>query len=180
MSSRMDFQLDRTVEVLRSTPATLRALLGDVSDPWIRCDEGPDTWSPYDIVGHLIHGEKTDWIGRMRIILEEGELRTFTPFDRSAQFKDSQGKTLAGLLDTFEAMREENLRTLEGMNLTPEQMELTGTHPELGQVTLRQLLATWTVHDLGHIAQITRVMAKGYTDQVGPWGAYLSVLKDRS
>jgi uncharacterized protein YfbU (UPF0304 family) len=176
----MDFQLDRTVEILRSTPATLRALSGNVSDPWIRCDEGPDTWSPYDIVGHMIHGEKTDWIGRMRIILEEGESRTFTPFDRFAQFQESRGKTLIGLLDTFEALREENLRTLEGMNLQPEQMDLTGMHPELGRVTLRQLLATWTVHDLGHIAQIARVMAKGYTDQVGPWGAYLSVLKDRS
>ncbi len=180
MSSRMDFQLDRTVEILRSTPGTLRALLGDLSDPWMRCDEGPDTWTPYDIVGHLIHGERTDWIGRVQIILEHGELRTFTPFDRFAQFKDSKGKTLAELLDTFEALREENLRTLEAMNLTPEQMDLTGNHPELGRVTLRQLLATWTVHDLGHIAQIARVMAKGYTDQVGPWGAYLSVLKDRT
>jgi uncharacterized damage-inducible protein DinB len=180
MPSKMDFQLDRTVEVLRATPATLRALLANLSDPWIRCDEGPDTWSPFDIVGHLIHGERTDWIARVRMILEHGDLRTFTPFDRFAQFQDSRGKTLAELLDTFEALREENLRTLEDMRLTPEQMDLTGTHPELGQVTLRQLLATWTVHDLGHIAQIVRVMAKGYTDQVGPWGAYLPVLHDRT
>ncbi|MGD2215097.1 MAG: DinB family protein [Gemmatimonadales bacterium] len=179
MSTKMDFQLDRTVEILRAAPATLRALLADLSDPWIRCDEGPDTWSPYDIVGHLIHGERTDWIPRLRIILEHGDLRTFTPFDRFAQFQDSRGKTLAELLDTFEALREENLRTLEGMKLKPEQMDLSGTHPELGRVTLRQLLATWTVHDLGHIAQIARVMAKGYADQVGPWGAYLSVLSDR-
>jgi len=180
MSSKMDFQLDRTVEILRSTPATLRALLADVSDPWIRCDEGPDSWSPFDVVGHLIHGERTDWIARTRIILEEGESRTFTPFDRFAQFQDSRGKTLAELLDTFEALREENLGILEGMKLQPDQMELTGMHPELGRVTLRQLLATWMVHDLGHIAQVARVMAKGYSDQVGPWGAYLSVLKDRT
>lgn len=180
MSSKLDFQLDRTVEILRATPATLRALLAELSDPWIRCDEGPDTWSAFDIVGHLIHGERTDWIARVQIILEHGDLRTFTPFDRFAQFQDSQNKTLAELLDTFESLRDENLRTLEGMKLSPEQMELTGTHPELGRVTLRQLLATWAVHDLGHIAQIARVIAKGYADQVGPWGAYLSVLKDRT
>jgi uncharacterized damage-inducible protein DinB len=180
MSSKMDFQLDRTVQILRATPGTLRALLADLSDPWIRCDEGPDTWSPFDIVGHLIHGERADWIARIRMILEEGAWRTFTPFDRFAQFQESRGKTLAELLDTFEVLREQTLRTLEGMKLTPEQMDLTATHPELGRVTLRQLLATWTVHDLGHIAQIARVMAKGYTDQVGPWGAYLSVLKDRT
>ena len=180
MPSKMDFQLDRTIEILRATPATLRALLADLSDPWIRCDEGPNTWNPFDVLGHLIHGERTDWIPRLRIMLERGESRTFTPFDRFAQFQDSRGKTLAELLDTFEALRDENLRTLEAMNLQPEQMDLSGTHPELGRVTLRQLLATWAVHDLDHIAQIARVMAKGYTDQVGPWGAYLSVLRDRT
>ena len=180
MSSRMDFQLDRSVEILRSTPGTLRALLSDVSDPWIRCDEGPNTFSPFDIVGHLIHGDKTDWIPRLQTILEEGEWKVFTPFDRLAQSRDSQGKTLAELLDMFEALRGENLRTLEGMNLRPEQMDLAGTHPEFGRVTARQLLATWTVHDLGHIAQMARVMAKGYTDEVGPFGTYLPVLTDRS
>ncbi|UCC74706.1 MAG: DinB family protein [Gemmatimonadota bacterium] len=176
----MEFQLDRTLEILRSTSGTLRALLAGLSDEWIRCNEGPDTWSPFDIVGHLIHGEQTDWIARIRIILEAGELRTFTPFDRSAQFEESRGKTLGELLDTFETLRESNLRTLDELNIQPTQLELTGAHPALGRVTLRQLLATWVVHDLGHIAQMARVMAKGYADDVGPWGAYLSVLKDRS
>lgn len=173
----MEFELSRTIEILRGTPATLRSWLGGLSEAWITSNAGPDTWCPFDIVGHLIHGEETDWITRVRIILEQGESQTFTPFDRFAQFEKSRGKTLAELLDRFESLRVGNLQTLEELNIQPAQLELTGTHPELGRVTLRQLLATWTVHDLGHLAQIARVMAKGYSEEVGPWGAYLPILR---
>ena len=172
----MDFQLDRTVEILEQTPGTLRAMLSGLSDAWIESDEGPDTWNAYDVVGHLIHGERADWIGRLKIILEEGVYRTFTPFDRFAQFEDSRGLTLADLLDTFEGLRGENLAKLEDLDLQPEQLGAQGTHPELGTVTARQLLATWAVHDLGHIAQIARAMAAGYSGQVGPWAKYLRIL----
>jgi uncharacterized damage-inducible protein DinB len=172
----MEFELERTLEILRQTPGTLRSLLDGLSDAWITANEGPDTWSAFDIVGHLIHGEETDWIPRLRIILEYGEAKTFTPFDRFAQFEESKGKTLAELLDTFEALRQENLRTLDELSLQPQQLDLTATHPEFGRVTLRQLLATWAVHDLGHILQIARVLAKAYAAQVGPWGVYLRVL----
>ncbi|KPK80163.1 MAG: hypothetical protein AMS25_09965 [Gemmatimonas sp. SM23_52] len=173
----MDFELGRTLEILRQTPGTLRSLLGGLSEEWISANEGSDTWSAFDIVGHLIHGDETDWIARLEIILEHGEAETFTPFDRFAQFEKSKGKSLAELLDTFEALRQENLRTLEELNLQPQQLDLTGMHPELGRVTLRQLLATWAVHDLGHIFQIARVLAKAYAAQVGPWGVYLRVLR---
>ncbi len=173
----MEFDLDQAVEVLRRTPRTLRALLQGLPAGWTSNNEGPDTWSPFDVVGHLVHGEKTDWIGRARIILEHGEGRTFEPFDRFAQFRDSAGKSLEDLLDEFEELRAGNLDTLRGFELTPEQLELRGRHPGLGVVTLGQLLATWAAHDLGHVAQITRVMAKQYAGEVGPWRAYLSVLK---
>jgi uncharacterized protein YfbU (UPF0304 family) len=172
----MDFQLDRTVEILEQTPGTLRAMLSGLSEPWIESDEGPDTWNAYIIVGHLIHGEKTDWIARLKIILEDGESRTFTPFDRFAQFEESAGQTLADLLDTFEALREDNLVILRDLDLQPQQLELRGTHPELGMVTASELLATWAVHDLGHIGQIARAMAAAYSGQVGPWRRYLRIL----
>jgi len=174
----IDFSRDDAVEILRSTPDTLWVLLAGLSDGWTSANEGPDTWSPFDVVGHLIHGEKTDWIPRARIILEHGESRTFTPFDRHAQLKDSEGKTLNALLDEFADLRAENLQALEGLELTEADLERTGRHPELGTVTLRQLLATWVVHDLGHIAQIARVMSKQYKDEVGPWSAYLRVIKE--
>lgn len=173
----MDFQLKHAVEILEQTPGTLHALVGGLSDPWILTDEGPDTWSPYDVVGHLIHGEETDWIGRIKIILEHGESRTFTPFDRFAFFQKSKGKTLGELLETFAKLRKENLRTLDELKLEHRHYDLKGTHPEFGQVTLGQLIATWAVHDLSHIDQIVRTMAKQYQDAVGPWKAYLSVLK---
>jgi hypothetical protein len=173
----MNFQLKHAVEILEQTPGTLRALVGGLSDPWILTDEGPDTWSPYDVVGHLIHGEETDWIARIKIILEHGESRTFTPFDRFAFFQKSKGKTPGELLETFEKLRKENLRALEALKLEPRHYDLKGTHPAFGQVTLGQLIATWAVHDLSHIAQIVRTMAKQYHDAVGPWKAYLSVLK---
>jgi hypothetical protein len=175
----MDFDLEQAMEVLTRTPQTLRALLSGLPPGWTSNDEGPDTWSPYDVLGHLIHGEKTDWIARMRRILDHGESRAFEPFDRFAQFRESAGKTLEDLLDQFARLRADNLETLRGLELTAERLERKGRHPELGTVTLGQLLATWTVHDLGHIAQIARVMAKQYAGQVGPWQAYLPVLAPR-
>jgi uncharacterized damage-inducible protein DinB len=170
------FRLDETIEVLRNTPATLQALLGGLSDAWTGCDEGPDTWSPFDIVGHLIQGEQADWMRRLEFMLEHGESRSFTHFDRFAQFETSKGKTLNELLETFAALRAANLRTLAAKNLQPEQLERRGAHPAFGSVTVRQLLATWAVHDLGHIAQISRVMAKRYSEEVGPWSEYLRIL----
>ena len=172
----MDFKLEHAIGILSRTPDTLNSLLRDLPESWLMQNEGPDSWSPYDIVGHLIHGEETDWIGRAKIILEHGEERPFDPFDRVAMFERSKGKTIAELLDTFARLRRENLRELQMLNLTPELLEKRGTHPELGTVTLKQLLATWVVHDLGHIRQIARVMAKQYKDEVGPWTAYLPVL----
>jgi len=172
------FRLEESIEVLRTTPATLRSLLGGLSDAWIGSDEGPDTWTAYDVVGHLIHGERTDWIERLQIILEYGESRPFTPFDRFAQFKESRGKTLGELLETFATLREENLRTLAALDLQTDELERRGAHPELGTVSAQQLIATWVVHDLGHIAQIARVLAKRYRDEVGPWRAYLRVIAD--
>ena len=172
----MEFQLDDAKDVLRRTPATLNALLRHLPDEWVVSNEGPDSWSPFDVVGHLIHGEETDWIPRARTILEYGESRAFEPFDRFAMFEKSRGKSLGELLDRFERLRAESLRELEGMNLTPEMLGKRGTHPELGVVTLSQLLSTWVVHDLGHIGQIVRVLAKQYGEAVGVWRAYLPVL----
>jgi uncharacterized damage-inducible protein DinB len=173
----MEFQLINAMEVLRRTPETLHSLLNNLSDDWTRSNEGPDTWSPYDIVGHLIHAEKTDWIPRAKMILEHGTARAFEPFDRFAMFEESQGKSLLELLDVFKTLRSVSLRELESMNLTDELLLRRGRHPELGEVTLGQLLSTWVVHDLGHLAQTTRVMAKQYRDEVGPWTEYLPVLR---
>jgi len=172
----MEFQLEQAKHVLQRTPPTLNSLLHDLPDEWVFSNEGPDTWSPFDVIGHLIHGEQTDWIPRAKIILADGENRTFEPFDRVAMFEKSKGKSLGELLDTFAGLRRENLRQLEQMNLTPELLSKRGKHPELGIVTLSQLLATWVVHDLGHVAQVVRVMSKQYGDAVGPWRAYLSIL----
>jgi hypothetical protein len=169
--------LHETLSILTRTPATLDALLRDLPEQWTLATEGPGTWSPYDVIGHLIHGEKTDWIPRLGIILEHGASRPFTPFDREAQFRESQGKSLSTLLEEFSALRSDNLVRLRALNLQPAQLELQGTHPELGPVTLRQLLATWTAHDLAHLLQVSRVMAKRYRQEVGPWAAYLSVMK---
>ena len=172
----MEFQLDHAKEILRRTPATLNSLLRHLPEEWILSNEGPESWSPFDVVGHLIHGEETDWIPRARIILEDGESRAFDPFDRHAMFEKSRGKSLDDLLDRFEQLRGESLQALEKMNLRPEMLEKRGMHPELGMVTLGQLLSTWVVHDLGHIRQIVRVMAKQYTQAVGAWQAYLPIL----
>ena len=173
----MEFKLNDATAVLERTPETLLTLLRDLPDVWLIQNEGPDTWSPYDIVGHLIHGEETDWIPRAKIILEHGEERAFEPFDRVAMFEKFKGRSIADLLDTFTRMRADSLHDLQRMNLTPALLEKRGKHPELGVVTLKQLLATWVVHDLGHIRQVVRVMAKQYSDAVGPWKAYLTVLE---
>jgi uncharacterized damage-inducible protein DinB len=172
----MEFQLEHATEILRRTPATLSALLGGLSDEWLLANEGPDSWSPFDVVGHLIHAEETDWIPRARIILEYGEGRAFDPFDRFAMFEKSRGKSMGELLATFERLREESLRQLGEMSLTPELLGKPGKHPELGAVTLGQLLSTWVVHDLGHAGQIVRVMAKQYREAAGAWSAYLPIL----
>jgi hypothetical protein len=172
----MEFQLDSAKEVLGRTPATLDSLLRQLPDEWIVSNEGADSWSPFDVVGHLIHGEESDWIPRAKVILEHGESRPFEPFDRFAMFEKSRGASLDELLDRFARLRAESLRELEGMNLTPEMLLKRGLHPELGVVTLSQLLSTWVVHDLGHIGQTVRVMAKQYGEAVGAWRAYLSIL----
>jgi len=177
--SQKRFNFRDAVAVLERTPATLGALLNGLPEPWIRATEGDGTWSPYDVIGHLIHGERTDWIPRARHIMA-GETHAFDTFDRTAQFTESNGKDLVELLATFADLRRRNLAALVGMNLTPADFERKGLHPQLGEVTLGQLLATWVVHDLDHVAQIARTMAKQYAGAVGPWTAYLSLLHDRT
>jgi hypothetical protein len=172
----LSFDLTAGIAVLERTPRTLRAMLAGLPPTWTEATEGPNTWSPYDIVGHLIHGERTDWIPRVRIILAQGAQRRFAPYDRFAQFRESQGKSLADLLDEFARLRADNLITLAGFGLTDAHFALEGEHPDFGPVTLRQVLATWVAHDLGHVAQTARVMAKQYREEVGPWRAYLPVM----
>ncbi|MEL7121299.1 MAG: DinB family protein [Bacteroidota bacterium] len=172
----MTFHPKRTLEILSSTPATLESLLIGLSDDWLKNNEGENTWSPYDVVGHLIHGEKTDWITRTKVILSKSDNKTFEPFDRFAQMNGSQNQSIKSLLKEFRSLREENLLTLRTLNVSFSDLDKKGIHPALGEVTLRQLLSTWVVHDLGHIAQISRVMAKQYSSEVGPWTAYLKVL----
>lgn len=172
----MGFDLQQTIALLSRTPSTLNALLRDLPQTWRLGNEGGKTWSPFDIVGHLIHGERTDWMVRVRIILQHGESRPFDPFDRLAQTRESQGKSLPELLDDFARLRTENIKALCAMNLQPSDFDRRGRHPELGMVTLSQLLATWAVHDLTHLHQLSRVMAYQYRELVGPWGAYLGVL----
>src|SRR5271169_6769278 len=176
MASLTEFSPVDAVAVLTRTPATLNALLRGLPNFWVRCDEGNGTWSAFDIVGHLIVGERTDWMPRVRIILENGEARPFDPFDRFAQVRESQGKSLEQLLDDFARLRRENLAALQALNLQHEDLTRRGRHPALGVVTLAELLATWAVHDLTHLHQLTRVMAHRYRDAVGPWSAYLGVL----
>ena len=172
----MDFDLPTGIAVLERTPGTFRALLAGLPTAWTDATEGPATWSAFDVVGHLIHGERTDWIPRARLILAQGPPRAFTPYDRFAQFRESQGKSLAELLDEFARLRAGNLATLTGWRLTEAHLALEGEHRAFGPVTLRQLLATWVAHDLGHIHQMTRVMAKQYLEAIGPWRKYLTVM----
>lgn len=172
----MNFEVNRAIEILQQTPLAIEALLNGLSDEWISANEGKETWSPYDVVGHLIHGEKTDWIPRMEIILSKNGDKKFEPFDRFAMFKDSKGKSLQQLIDEFKNLREESLTALKAANLSEDDLLKTAIHPEFGVVTLRQHLSCWVAHDLSHIAQIARVMAKQYSDEVGPWKKYLSIL----
>jgi hypothetical protein len=173
----VNFQLNEAVAILERTPDVLDAWLRPLPERWTRVNEGPKTWSPFDIVGHLIVGERTDWITRTRIILDQGESRTFDPFDMSAQFKESEGKQLGELLDEFGQLRMQNLETLREMRLTDADLERRGKHPELGSVTLEQLLATWVAHDLNHLHQLARVMGTQYREATGPWVKYLGVMR---
>ena len=175
----MRFELASSMDVLRRTPATLHALLDGLGDAWIRSTEGPETFSPFDVVGHLIDGEETDWMPRAAIILARDPAAVFTPYDRFRHYARNRGRALGSLLDEFGRLRAANLERLAGWKLGEAELDLRATHPSLGPVTLRQLLATWVVHDLGHIAQVVRVMAKQHRDEVGPWVQYLPVLADR-
>lgn len=173
----MKFELHEAIEVLERTPAVLKSMLTGLSYRWIHGTYGPDTFSPFDVVGHLITGEKTDWMTRTRLILEFGPSRAFSKYDRYAQFEESAGKSLAQLLDEFERLRRGNLAALRDLHLTPEDLARRGVHSALGEVTLEQLLATWVTHDLNHIAQIAKAMATQYEQAVGPWREYLGILK---
>jgi hypothetical protein len=174
----VDSQLiEDTVALLSRTPKVLNTLLRDLPEQWTSRNEGDNSWTAYDVVGHLIHGERTDWIPRAKIILQFGEARPFERFDRLAQFRESEGKSLSQLLDEFARLRAENLQELRAMNLRPEDLERRGRHPSLGVVTLSELLATWAAHDLTHLHQISRVMAHQYREEVGPWTRFLGVLR---
>ena len=174
----MNFDLDLSIDVLRRSPATLQTLLDGVDESWARGTEGPDTFSPFDVVGHLIDGEETDWIPRARIILAQGPDVRFEPYDRFRHRARNSGRSPESLLAEFARLRAANLQQLESWKLTATELDLPGEHPSLGRVTLRQLLAAWVVHDLGHLAQVARVMAKQYKDEVGPWVPFLPVLTD--
>jgi hypothetical protein len=173
--TNVDFDLEQAIPILERTPGVLTTLLDDVPDDWTRVTEGPDTWSPREVVAHLIHGERTDWIPRARIIIKQGNYRRFDPFDRFAEL--TSDRSLRDLLKEFDQLRSGNVATLRGWNLKEKDLDLMGVHPEFGDVTMRQLLATWVVHDLSHIAQITRTMARSYTEAVGPWTKYFRVLQ---
>jgi len=172
----MKFELDKSIEVLEKTPLILEAFLSGLSENWIHNNEGKNTWSPYDVIGHLIFGEKTDWIVRIQLILSASENKMFEPFDRYAQLNEEQNLPISQLTKKFIELRSENIKVLKSLNISKEDLKLTGIHPELGTVTIAQLIATWTVHDLGHIAQISRVMSKQYKEEVGPWVKYLGTL----
>jgi uncharacterized damage-inducible protein DinB len=172
----MSFTVEKSIEILERTPEVLETMLQNVSADWTENNEGGETWSVFDVLGHLVHGEKTDWMARMEIIISDAPDKKFAPFDRFAQFEDSKGKTLRELLKEFKGLRKKNVDVLRSKKLTTENLEQKGVHPAFGEVTLRQLLATWTVHDLDHISQISRVMAKQYKEDVGPWTQYLKIL----
>jgi len=173
----MNFELNKSIEILERTPKVLNTLLNGLSDEWINNNEGENTWSPYDIVGHIIFGEKTDWIVRIKTILSDYENKIFEPFDRFAQLNENQNRPIADLIEEFKILRKKNLNELESFNISRKDYEKVGIHPEFGNVTLKELISTWAVHDLGHIAQITRVMSKQYKNEVGPWINYLGILK---
>lgn len=172
----MKYSLERSYEILDRTPAVLQALLAGLSDDWIMPNEGPETFSPYDVAGHLIHGEKTDWTARAKMILEYGNSKTFERWDRNAMYEASKGKTMQQLLDEFAEQRKQNMSWFRSLQLTEADLDRKGMHPVLGEVTLRNLLATWVAHDLTHLAQVTRVMAKQYKEEMGPWPEFFRIL----
>ena len=172
----MKFDIDKSIDILNRTPYVLEAMLEDLSSEWLHNNEGGDSWSPYTILGHLIHGEKTDWIPRARVILSGEDNKPFIPFDRFAQLEKDQDVPIAELLLEFRDLRSKNIEELKAMNLNEDKLSMTGVHPELGEVQLKELISTWTVHDLGHISQISRVMASQYSSEVGPWSQYLTIL----
>ena len=173
----MDFSINKSIEILERTPQVLKDLTNNLSADWTMNNEGGETWSVFDVIGHLVHGDKTDWMTRIEIILSKGPEKDFKSFDRFAQFEESKGKTLDQLLNEFAGVREMNLKKLKGFNLTNNDYVKTGIHPKFGTVSLSQLISTWTVHDLDHISQISRVMAKQYKEQTGPWIEYLKILR---
>lgn len=172
----MQYSIEKSLPILQRTPVVLKTLLEGLDDEWIMNNEGGETWSPYDVVGHLIHGEQTDWIARIKICVAETGDKHFVPFDRFAQFHESRGKTLTQLLDEFAAARKQSLETFSQLNITEADLDKTAIHPKFGTVTLRQLLSTWVAHDLSHIGQIVRVMAKQHKEAVGPWVEFLSIM----
>jgi hypothetical protein len=173
----MQHNLENTISLLTRTPAALSALLGDLPETWTMRNEGENTWSAFDVVGHLIHGERSDWMPRAKIVLQFGETQAFEPFDRWGHVQESEGKSLPQLLDEFARLRKENLDELRGLHLRPEDFERRGRHPALGVVTLSELLAAWGAHDLTHLHQISRIMAHQYRQAVGPWSRFLGVLQ---
>ena len=172
----MQYDHKKSIEILERTPVVLKVLLGDLDGDWIIHNEGPETFSPFDVMGHLIHGEKTDWRPRIQLIIEHGNTKTFPLFDRFAMYEESKGKTINRLLQEFEDLRNENISWLRSLSITDAELDKKGMHPQLGEVSLKNLLATWVVHDLTHIAQITRVMAKQYKDAIGPWTKFFRIL----
>lgn len=172
----MDFSIEKSISILEKTPAVLHELLFDTPEEWVMINEGNETWSPYDIIGHLLHGERKDWIKRLEIILSNNDEKKFTPYDRFAQFNESKGKEMKTLLNEFEILRTKNIEILKSINISEEKYEWIGVHPVFGNVTLKNLIATWVVHDLDHLAQISRVMAHQYRNEVGPWKEYLRIL----
>ena len=176
----MQFYLNKSIEILSKTPQVLHSLLYGLSPDWTHTNEGEDTWSVYDVIGHLIHGEKTDWLVRTQIILSKLENKTFEPFDRFAMLNSNSAKTLDELLNEFSNLRKSNLSQLKSLNISETDFEKKATHPALGTVTLSQLLSCWAVHDLNHLSQISRVMAHQYKNEVGPWEAYLSILHKKT
>ncbi len=173
----MEYNVDKSIEILERTPHVLRHLLSGISEDWIVNNEGENTWSPFDVIGHLIHGEEVDWLTRTKVILEFGESKTFEPFDRFAQFEKSKGKSIGQLLDEFEQWRKSNLEEFKSLGITESDLKKTGFHPELRKITLRNMLSSWVIHDLGHIAQIVRTMAKQYSSEIGPWDEYMGIIK---
>jgi DinB family protein len=169
--------LQNTIALIARTPATLNALLRDLPETWTLRNEGEDTWSAFDVVAHLVHGERTDWMPRVRMVLQSGDTRTFEPFDMQGHVGEGQGKSLSELLDEFARLRSENLAELRALNLRPQDLELRGRHPEFGTVTLSELLATWPAHDVTHLHQISRILAHQYRENVGPWSEYMGVMQ---